>query len=200
MTGKKIPPIAIISFIIIYAISRLDIIFDKIARHLDFSLIIIPIIGFVSLFIFGKYVTKFLIRMIVLMSIALIIFIFSPQMVEENRTFWVPQWQNVVSSVHNLPSSEIFVIDETGIYRWHRVYPIQGDHFQHSLEKGSRDELFSILNDKNKINTIPEYVTMMCRAVVECEDSITEFKFELEKNGYQEMARDQHAIIFKLTK
>ena len=58
--------------------------------------------------------------------------------------------------------------------------------------------LFSIFTDQNEIHPIPEYVSMICKKNIECEDSITEFKFDMEKNGYEEMARDKHAIIFKL--
>jgi len=196
----KIHPIAILSFIAINAISRYVIVVNKIQYFYDISiiLIIIPFIVLLGLFIIGKKVTKFSTRMVAVILIAIVIFVVTPQIVEENRAFWILSVQNVALSVHNLPPSEIFVIDEPGIYKYYRTYYILGDQFQHSIKMGGRAELFTILSQENEINKIPEYVTMICKRNIECEDSITEFKFDMEKNGFEEMARDKHAIIFKL--
>jgi len=208
----KIKPIAIFSIIAINAISRYLIVvnttqiiigIDRIQNYFDFPIIIIiiPFVLLASLFIIGKKITKFSTRMAVLILITFVIFIFTPQIVEENRTFWIPPVQNVAFAVHNLSPSQIFLIAEPGdLFRSFKTYYIQGDHFQHSILKGSREKLFSILTDENEINTIPEYVTMFCRSGSLCEDNITMLKTDLEKNGYKEMARDQYAIILKFTK
>jgi len=195
------PKIAIISFIAINAVSRYLILFDAIPRHADLSLIIIPTIILVGLFFFGKYVNKFSLRMGSLISIAFLIFIFSPQLVEENRTAWLPQWKNVYSTVHNLPPSEIYLIRESGNWQFYdREYIIKGDKFQHSIVMESRENLYSILNKENEINKSPEYVAMLCRQTYVCKQDFKELKFELEKYGYVEIAKDQKSFLYKLEK
>ena len=195
------PKIAIISFIAINAVSRYLILFDAIPRHADLSLIIIPTIILVGLFFFGKYVNKFSLRMGFLISIAFLIFIFSPQLLEENRTAWLPQWKNVYSTVHNLPPSDIYVIQESDNYQIApRVYMIKGDQFQHSIVMGSRENLYSILNKENEINKSPEYVSLLCRRTYVCEPDLKELKFELEKYGYEEIAKDKESALYKLEK
>ena len=195
------PRIAIFSFIAINAVSRFLILFDAIPRHVDLSLILIPIIILVGLFIFGKYVNKFSLRMSSLLFIAFLIFIFSPQLVEENRIAWLPQWKNISSTVHNLPPSEIFVIQESNNFQISpKIYMIKGDQFQHSIVMGSRDNLYSILNKENEINKSPEYVTMLCRKNYVCEPDLKQLKFELEKYGYKEIANDKESGLYKLEK
>jgi len=195
----RIPKLAIFLFIIINSISRYLILLDRLPGSNDFSLILISIIIIITLFIFGKFFNKFSIKMITLVALGFVIFIFSPQLVEENRINWLPQWNNVVSSLHNLPPSEIFLINEPGNYQiYPRDYPIKGDRFQHSIIMVSRDELYSILNDENGNENIPEYVTLLCRRYIECDLNLSEFKFELEKHGFREIAKDEHSILYQL--
>jgi len=195
----RIPLFAIYSFIIINAVSRYLILIDRLPNRFDISLIIFPILVIVSLFIIGKYVNKFSIKATTLIALVILIFIFSPQLVEENRIDQMRHWKNLVSEVHHLPSSEIFLIKEPDNYQiYPREYPIKGDKFQHTIIMGSRDELHSILNDKNEKENIPEYVTLLCRRNIECDPTyLSEFKFELEKNGFIEIANDTHGVLFK---
>jgi len=195
------PKITIISFIAINAASRYLILFNIIPLRFDISLILIPYIMLIGLFFFGKYVSKFSLRIGFLLSVAILIFIFSPQLVEENRSSWLLPWKNISSTIYNLPASEIYLIGESDNWQFYdREYIIKGDKFQHSIVIVTREDLYSILKQENEINKSPEYVAMLCRKQFNCEPELIEFKLELEKYGYVEIAKDQKSFLYKLEK
>jgi len=198
----RIPQFAIYSFIIINAVSRYLILIDRLPSTFDISIIIFPILFIVGIFIFGKFVKKFSIRMIILATIILLIFILSPQLVEENRIYWAPEWKNVIASIHYLPPTEIFLMEEPGSNQtWPRVYPVKGDKFQHTIVLLTMDELYSMLNEKSENENIPEYVTLFCKPSIGCDPVyLSEFESLLQNHDFKEIAIDSHSILFKFEK
>jgi len=123
------------------------------------------------------------------------LFIFSPLAVEANRVNWVPYWYDVVTYVHDLPSSEIFLIvdPESGGNIRFRTYPVYGENFQHTVTVGTETKLF----EKRIEDNPPEYIVKLCKHRIDCEDIKEKLNGELIPYGYEKVAVDTHAILLK---
>lgn len=194
----RIPTFAILSIIGLYLLSRYYILLEELPKNFDFSIIIIPILILIGLYFFRKHVVGFRPRMLLLGSVIISIFIFLPFVVEENRSSWVPMWHNVALAVHELPSSEIYIISEpkrTGEIIV-RTYPVYGNNFQHILIIGSQIDLINTLNDP-KVQTYPQFIVELCHPRYDCKSELKELESDFSSYGYKVAAIDSRAILLK---
>jgi len=206
----KIPNIVIFSLVGVNLISRYWILWEGFHYRFDYSLIIYPLIVLIGIFLFGRRFRKFVPNILLFSALSISILIFSPFIVEENRERWLPPWQKVIFFLHDLPPSEIFLVEGPQYRTW--TYPVFGSKFQHSIEIGSEKELLEKLplvdsesEESGAIGTefgVPEYIVKLCPATAwqpgKC--GVTDF-FEIESKlseyGYEQVVKENHAILFK---
>jgi len=214
----KVPSAFIFAFVGISIISRYWILNDLYRGDFDFAflvhlyrgnfefaLIMIPIILLVGLFLLGKYSKKFIPNLIVLSILGISVFFFAPHIVEVNREYWNPIWDDVSMYLHDLPPSEIFLIDDnrpTEIYN--RTYLVIGNNFRHSVEQGTDSSLIQLLSQgETKEAKFPDYVVKLCTAhypILDCEQELSEFKSTLEKFDYDSVVEIDRGILLKNVK
>jgi len=193
----KAPQYIIFSFFGINIISRYWILLTGLPKWFDYSLLIFPVISIIGLFLFGKYYKSFQHKILILAGISILVLLFSPSIVEANRVGWVPWWHDVVFYLHELPQSEIFVIKDPERINdiWDRTYPVYGKNFQHKVETGTLDNLIE-KRFESEYGT-PEYVVMLCRTNMNCENILNKFEGDLKQYNYDMVAIDKDAILLK---
>jgi len=209
----KVPPVFIFSFVGINIFSRYWILLDQYRGdhafaflvHLyrgnfEFSLVIIPIIFLVGLFLLGRYSRKFILNIGMIAIIGISIFFFAPYIVEVNREYWNPGWTEISMYLHDLPPSEIFLIDDnrpSEIY--YRTYLVIGNNFRHSIEKITDSDLIlhltkAELNNRN----LPDYVVKLCTPTHGlCEQELSDFESTLKKFEYTSVVKIPKGILLK---
>jgi len=209
----KVPSAFIFSFVGISIISRYWILMDQYRGdyafaflvnlyqgNFEFSLVVIPIIFLVGLFLLGRYSKKFILNMGVIAIIGISVFFFTPYIVEVNREHWNPLWDDVSMYLHDLPPSEIFLIDDNRpkeIYS--RTYLVIGNNFRHSVEHGTDSNLILRLTQAESNNTnFPDYVVKLCYSTYpDCEQELSEFESTLEKFEYASVVKISKGILLK---
>jgi len=206
----KIPNIVIFAIVGINLVSRYWILWPRISNHFDHSLIIYPLIVLIGIFVFGICVRKFVPNMVLLGTLSVSVLIFSPYIIEEHRENWLSPWQNVIFYLDDLPPSEIFLVENSQYDSW--TYPVFGSKFQHSLEIGSEKRLLDKLpfedNESEKSGAIgtefrvPEYIVKLCSPLAwqpgKCRGTgFFEIESKLSEFGYEQVIRDNHAILWK---
>jgi len=190
------PKILIYSFFGINILSRYWILFTGIPRWFDYSMLIIPFLILIGLFLLGKFSRNFQHKILVLTVLCISGLIISPSMVESNRAGWIPWWQDVVFYIHELPPSEIFLIKEPerGNDIRARTYPVYGTNFQHIVKIGTQSELEEMLEGQYEP---PEFVVKLCKPKLQCDSIIEKLEMDIKPYGYEMAAIDRNAILLK---
>jgi len=178
-------------------VTRLSFLYDRFTY--DYSFIVFPIAILIGLYVLNRY-SKKISRISLITAIVIALFVFAPQIIEENRDRWMPPWNEVVFQLYELPPSEIFVLDDPNDKDiWARTYPVYGRDFQHSVLIGTSTNLIEkILDDTSPP---PDYVAIFCKpSYIECKTKLDGFANEFEFYGYTISAIDEAAILMKFSK
>ena len=175
--------------------SKLVILYQKVPPQIDYYLVIFPILGMVGIVIILRRLKTNRSHIIFMLAITLAVFLISPNLVENNRDTWVSYWHNSVIMVHELPPTEIFIVDKSPDFRVHE-YLFYGNKFQHSVNNGSEEELLKLMTLEDE--TKPEYIVKKCKKKVDCGDELDNLAKEFEKFGYKTAVTDKNAILLKI--
>lgn len=107
----RIPEILILSFIGINLVSRLTILYSQFPTAIEYSMVIYPIAIATGILLLS-HLRRQLPKMICIGIAGFSIFIFAPQVVEQNRDSWLPVRHNAISEIYYIPSSQIFLIKD----------------------------------------------------------------------------------------
>jgi len=176
---------------------RMQLIFNKL---IELELIIYPILIAIVLVFAMKFLKKDIGRVIIISAIGISIFILVPHVVDDLRVNHAVHWKSVMESVHELPSSKIFLIDKYNkASLFPSTYAIYGDRFQHKVEMGSFPELEKILEtQKNNFNDYPDYVVLLCHKAYEgCDEDKRKLSDELIKFNFIEKSNAKRGILFE---
>jgi hypothetical protein len=198
----RIPSPVIFLIVGLNLISRLWIISLKSVYQQNHTIFLIGVTILVGSYFFIKYRERITTKFIVMAVFVFFIFFLSPQMIEMNRTTWVPEYHNVALNTYSLPPSEIFLVSASNPNDfskiWPLTYPVYGDRFQHSIKIGTQESLVDDISSKlNSGNKPVDYVSLLCSKAANCESEFHQLYSVLSKSNYQVISSDSHAILLR---
>ena len=181
----------------INSLSKLFILY-LVFPQLDYSFFIIPMIFFIGISLLKL---KKQIPMIIPLSVIIIlVFVFSPYVIEAQREQAWARWYDVTNEIHNLSPQEIYLVNQPSraLYNVeeigdHYKYLFYGSKFQHSIITTSDEELSQKL--ENDIDFKPPYIIKSCPYHMPCKNHLEIFVEKLKPYGYEIKAEDDRAIL-----
>lgn len=166
--------------------------------NLGYLPIIIPMVVAAALLIMRKS-SRIKIISIVIFSILIASFFISPEIVDKNRAFWIPQWDEVIQKIYYQQPSKIFLAYQTysdgGSEYWTITYPFHGNQLQHSVTVITEKELFSFLNTHNS-ESYPDFIVEVCNPNISCKIDLTNFATKVKNFNYEiQVLEDKELLL-----
>ena len=173
-------------------LSRILLLYLQLPSYFDYLILIYPIMIILALTILWQHIKKTELRLIILGSLGILVFISSPNIFEEHREKgWALFYDDVIKKIDGLPAKKIYLLDGPNY-----MYLFKGNNFQHTIEH-TNSEIFGkklIENDDFR----PEYFIKICKqGRTRCTELLT-IQDQYSQFGYIKTASDSHAALFKI--
>lgn len=137
---------------------------------------------------------------VMVISLWIFIFLFSPFVVEEGKKDWFSYWHNVISNVYDTQNSHIALIYGPVIKDcWDVPWPLYGDKMKNTVTDMPEENLDSILQSTDNKIPKPGFVAALCDPRYNETSEFNEISSHFAKYGYKISVTDDHAILLEYT-
>ena len=167
---------------------------------LDAWLLAPPIICTLALLVLGGRISGLRARSAALLLVAVMIFSFSPHLLESNRADWMRPYSDIVLETYRSDGSSIALIPESPHARFSEyIYPFSGNRFQHDVTMAAESQFGGgdgrIRFEKSGSDQRPDYVVRWCNTPDACIQDLQGFAERMGEYSYSTKKISCHGIV-----